>query len=80
MDAFAEAIQSGGSRMTLNYLCENDMSDDDCYKCVKHGIVFRCPDGCHDFEDVRKKMTPEQLKEREELMKKMGIKDDPRWG
>ena len=67
------------SRMTLNYLCENDISDEDCYKCSRHGIVFRCTAGCPDFKDVRKKMSAEQLRERNELMEKMGIKDDPKW-
>ena len=65
--------------MSLNYLCENDVSDEDCYKCSKHGIVFRCPDGCPDFNDIRKKMTLEEREERSILMKKLGWDDDPRW-
>ena len=60
---------------TLNYLCANDISDDDCYKCGKHGIVFGCPPDCPDFEDTRKRMTPEMLKERERLMNILGVKD-----
>lgn len=60
---------------TLNYLCENDISDDDCLRCLVHGIKFRCPNDCPDFKDARKSMTPEMLKERERLMKIMGVKD-----
>lgn len=60
---------------TLNYLCKHDVSDDDCYKCTKHGIVYRCPVGCPDFDDVRKDMSPAMLKERERLMKILGVKD-----
>ena len=64
---------------TLNYLCEYDISDEDCFRCYKHGIKFRCPDNCHDFKDVRKGMTAEMLAERERLMAIMGVKDDPKW-
>ena len=64
---------------TLNNLCENDISDDDCFKCCVHGIKFRCPDNCPDFKDVRRRMSPEMLAERERLMKKLGVSDDPRW-
>lgn len=60
---------------TLNYLCENDVSDDDCFKCMIHGITFRCPKGCPDFKDVRDKMSPEVKAERERLMKIMGVQD-----
>lgn len=65
--------------MTLNYLCENDISDDDCNKCLKHGITFRCPTNCPDFRDVRKRMSPEMRAEREQLMTALGVKDDDRW-
>ena len=61
---------------TLNYLCLNDVSDDDCYKCMKHGIVLRCPAACPDFDDRRKYMTPKQLEERAKLMEMMGLRDD----
>lgn len=61
---------------TLNYLCENDVSDDDCYKCVVHGILFGCPKDCPDFADARKRMTKEQLAERERLMAILGVKDE----
>lgn len=64
---------------TLNYLCKHDVSDDDCYKCMKNGIVFRCPENCPDFDDVRQDMSKEMLAERERLMKILGIKDNPRW-
>lgn len=60
---------------TLNYLCKKDVSDDDCNKCLVHGIMFGCPKGCPDFEDVRKDMSPAQLAERERLMKILGIED-----
>ena len=60
---------------TLNYLCEHDVSDEDCYKCMKHGIVFGCPADCPDFKDVRDSMTPEMKAERERLMKILGVKD-----
>lgn len=65
---------------TLNYLCKNDVSDEDCYKCTKHGIVFRCPTGCPDFDDVRKEMPKEMLAERERLMKQLGVTDSIKFG
>lgn len=61
---------------TLNYLCRNDVSDDDCNKCIKHGIVFRCPAGCPDFDDVRKYMTKRTIEKREEIMKQYGLQDN----
>lgn len=60
---------------TLNYLCRNDISDDDCYKCIKHGIVFKCPKACPDFADVRADMSKEVLEERTRLMKQLGRTD-----
>lgn len=60
---------------TLNYLCKHDISDDDCYKCIKHGIVFKCPKACPDFEDVRKDMSKEVLEERAKLMEQLGRTD-----
>ena len=66
--------------MSLNYLCNNDISDEDCYRCSAHGITFRCPDGCPDFDDVRNSMSTELKKERDRLMEIMGVEDDPRWG
>jgi len=65
---------------TLNYLCANDVSDEDCYKCIKRGIVFRCPKGCPDFEDVRESMSADALQERDHLMELLGVQDDPMWG
>ena len=61
---------------TLNYLCENDISDDDCLRCLKHGIKFKCPENCPDFDDARKHMSPEMLKERERIMRILGLKDE----
>lgn len=59
-----------------NYLCKHDVSDEDCYKCMKRGImVGGCPAGCPDFEDVRDDMPDEMLAERERLMKIMGVED-----
>lgn len=61
--------------MTLNYLCKHDISEDDCYKCIKHGIVFKCPKACPDFEDVRNEMSKEMLEARSKLMKMLGVTD-----
>lgn len=66
--------------MPLNYLCDHDISEDDCNRCSIHGITYRCPEGCPDFKDVRKEMPPEVSKERNRLMEKFDIKDDPRYG
>ena len=52
----------------LNTACVHDVSDDDCYKCLKKGIIFRCPYKCEDFKgvweneerDVRHKMPKVQ--------------------
>ena len=63
----------------LNYLCENDISDDDCLRCGVHGIMFSCPIDCPDFRDARKSMSPEILAERDRLMKVLGVEDDPKW-
>ena len=60
---------------TLNYLCRNDISDDDCYRCSKHGITFRCPSGCPDFDDARKYMNEEELAERTRIMERAGLSD-----
>lgn len=61
---------------TLNYLCGNDVSDEDCYKCLIHGIQFSCPPDCPDFADVRARMSPEMLEFRQTLMDKLGVKDE----
>ncbi len=60
---------------TLNYLCKHDVSDEDCYKCIKHGIVFKCPPRCPDFYDIRQDMSKEGLEERARLMKQLGRTD-----
>lgn len=59
----------------LNYLCLNDVSDDDCYKCMKHGIIFRCPNPCPDFDDAREQMSPREKAARKLLMELLGMKD-----
>ena len=62
--------------MGARYLCTHNISDDDCYRCAKHGLIFDSDcRGCPDFDDVRKHMTPELLKERERIMKQFGLKD-----
>lgn len=33
----------------LNCACYNDVSDDDCYKCLKYGIIVRCEINCPYF-------------------------------
>lgn len=34
----------------LDFTCIYDCSDDDCYKCAKHGVISRCDD-CQDYDD-----------------------------
>lgn len=65
--------------MALNYLCGHDVSDEDCNKCMKKGILFRCPANCEFFDDVRKRMTEEQKQERAVLMEKLGVTDRLPW-
>ena len=60
---------------TLNYLCRHDISDDDCYKCIKHGIKYSCDNTCPDFDDVRGYMSKADLEERQRLMDKLGRTD-----
>ena len=60
---------------TLNYLCEHDISDDDCYRCEIHGIRFGCSSDCPDFKDVRKNMSAEVLNMRGQLMMELGVED-----
>ena len=38
--------------MALNDECKHNISDDDCYKCFKHGIIYSCPVACEHFEDI----------------------------
>ena len=62
--------------MGARYLCKYDDADEDCYRCLKHGLIFESEcRTCPDFYDVRKDMTPEQLAERARLMKIMGVED-----
>ena len=35
---------------SLDSTCIYDDSDEDCYKCVKHGYVWSCA-GCQDYDD-----------------------------
>lgn len=70
-----ETVGRGEEMSTLNYLCRNDVSDEDCYKCMKYGILIGCPSHCEYFDDVRSRMTPEQLEERERIMKIIGAND-----
>ena len=59
----------------LNYLCKHDVSDEDCYKCMKRGIIFGCPDNCPDFEDMRANMSASMLDARAKLMGMLGVKE-----
>ena len=43
----------------LNYLCKYDVSDDDCQKCLKRGIISHCPEICPDFEDINERRDEE---------------------
>ena len=62
--------------MGARYLCKHNISDDDCYRCGIHGLIFESEcRGCQDFADVRKDMPPEVLALREKIMKEHGIKD-----
>ena len=46
--------------MALDDRCIHNVSDDDCYKCMKYGIIFSCPPGCKYFEDERYKEPEEK--------------------
>ena len=46
--------------MFLNNNCKNNVSDEDCCKCMKLGIIFRCPTGCEYFEDELKREPEEK--------------------
>lgn len=35
--------------MALNYTCIHNVSDEDCNKCMIHGILLKCPEGCKDY-------------------------------
>ncbi len=62
--------------MGARYLCTHNISDEDCYRCQRHGLIFDqdCRN-CPDFDDVRTHMSPELLAERERIMKEHGLKD-----
>ena len=60
--------------MGARYLCKHNISDDDCYRCGKHGLIFDCKN-CSDFDDVRKTMPPELLALRNRIMQEHGLKD-----
>lgn len=39
--------------MLSNYGCVHDCSDEDCNKCLIHGIMLNdCPWDCPDYEDI----------------------------
>ena len=38
--------------MALNNECKHNISDDECYKCLKYGIILRCLARCKDFDNV----------------------------
>ena len=40
--------------MTLNYNCIHNVSDEDCNKCLIHGILPACPERCNDYNKVVK--------------------------
>ena len=65
--------------MSLNHLCANDISDDDCLKCAVRGITLKCPMNCPDFEDIRLSMSDEFLDERDRLIKAFGLNDRLPW-
>ena len=52
----------------LNQFCIHDVSDEDCYKCMKYGIIWHCPSNCPEFEDwySRKEEAAEVLKQMQE--------------
>lgn len=62
--------------MGARYLCRNNIDDDDCYRCAKHGLIFdsNCIN-CPDFDDARKYMSPEILELRAKIMKEHGLED-----
>ena len=62
-------IKKKGKEMALDDRCRHNVSDDDCFKCMKHGILLTCLPGCKDFEDV---LTEEQ---REHLKKIYGYEE-----
>lgn len=37
----------------LDARCKNDVSDEECNKCMKHRIILQCPENCPDYEDWR---------------------------
>lgn len=37
----------------LNQYCVHNVSDDDCNKCMKYGIIFVCPTACEYYEEYR---------------------------
>lgn len=48
-----------------NYDCPYECSDDDCYKCAKHGYRFSC-EGCEDYENYQKEAREAFLKRQKE--------------
>ena len=62
--------------MGARYLCKHNISDEDCYKCGIHGLIFESEcRGCPDFADMRNDMPPEIQALREKIMRENGLKD-----
>lgn len=51
--------------MSLNYFCINNVSDEDCNRCMKYGIKFWCPANCPYFDDGKTHVS-ERVKEMED--------------
>jgi hypothetical protein len=43
----------GGFTGVLDARCKNDVSDEECNKCMKHKYILQCPENCPDYEDWR---------------------------
>lgn len=49
--------------MNLNNTCIHNVSDEDCNKCMIHGILLKCPEGCKDYNRGNRKTKSEYMKE-----------------
>lgn len=61
----------------LNAACYNDVSDDDCHKCLKYGIIARCEINCPYFT-MNGRYDEEDKKQIERYKKMMGD-DEEEW-
>lgn len=43
--------------MSYNYACIHECGDEDCGKCMVHGIIMYCPCDCPDYESRLPKPT-----------------------